>query len=115
MTLKKLKLALAVVGTLFSGCAASAEVTSIPEGALIVDVRTNGEFAEGHYPGAINIPLDTVEDRLAEFGDRQGPIIVYCRSGRRSGIAKDILENAGFTKVQNGGGLDQMIKLKPAS
>lgn len=80
----------------------------IKTGALVVDVRTVAEFASGAYQGAINIPLDQVEKRLADFGDRKRAIVVYCRSGNRSGQAKVILENNGFSNVTNGGGLKDM-------
>jgi phage shock protein E len=80
----------------------------IKSGALVVDVRTPAEFAAGAYPGAINIPLDQVERRLAEFGDHKSSIVVYCRSGNRSGQAKAILGNRGFADVTNGGGLRDM-------
>ena len=80
----------------------------IKAGALVVDVRTPAEFAAGAYQGAINIPLDQVERRLADFGDRKHSIVVYCRSGNRSGQAKVILEKNGFSDVTNGGGLKDM-------
>lgn len=68
---------------------------------LILDVRTAQEFAEGHLPGAINIPHDVVsgdDPRLKGWKDK--PVLVYCRSGRRSGLAADKLEQAGFSQVQ---------------
>ena len=80
----------------------------IKTGALVVDVRTPAEFESGAYKGAINIPLDQVEERLADFGDRKHAIVVYCRSGNRSGRAKAILEKNGFVDVTNGGGLKDM-------
>ena len=80
----------------------------IKAGALVVDVRTPAEFASGAYQGAINIPLDQVEKRLADFGDHKRAIVVYCRSGNRSGQAKVILENNGFSDVTNGGALKDM-------
>jgi phage shock protein E len=80
----------------------------IAAGALVVDVRTPAEFAAGSYPGATNIPLDQVENRLADFGDRKRAIVVYCRSGHRSGQAKGILEKNGFVDVTNGGGFKDM-------
>lgn len=79
-------------------------------GALVVDVRTPQEFAGGHYPGAVNIPVDQVQSRLKEFGDRNSPVVVYCQSGGRSAMAKQILEGAGFTKVTNGGGVADMMR-----
>lgn len=80
----------------------------IKAGALVVDVRTPAEFAAGAYPGATNIPLDQMEKRLADFGDRKRAIVVYCRSGNRSGQAKVILEKNGFSDVTNGGALKDM-------
>jgi phage shock protein E len=80
----------------------------IKAGALVVDVRTLGEFASGAYSGATNIPLCDVGKRLAEFGDRKRSVVIYCRSGSRSGQAKAILERNGFADVTNGGGLAGM-------
>jgi phage shock protein E len=75
----------------------------IRAGALLVDVRTPEEFAQGHLQGAINIPYDQVEALRSEFGkDLNHAIVVYCRSGRRSGIAQDTLERLGYTSVFNG-------------
>ena len=71
------------------------------ENAFIVDVRTPAEFAAGHFEGAVNIPLNTIENALNLF-ENQEQIIVYCRSGARSGNAKKILEKAGHTGVING-------------
>ncbi len=85
----------------------------VAEGAKIVDVRTPGEFATGHFPGAINIPLDSLGNRMREFGkDLASPIVVYCASGGRSGGAKRMLESAGFTNVVNGGGISNMMRLR---
>ena len=72
--------------------------------ALVVDVRTPGEFASGHHPRAVNIPVDQVQSRIAEFGDKKKPVVVYCASGVRSSRAKQALESAGYTQVINAGG-----------
>ncbi|MCW7491383.1 rhodanese-like domain-containing protein [Leptospira sp. 2 VSF19] len=80
----------------------------IDAGALVVDVRTVAEFQSGHYPGAINIPVDQVSKRLDEFGDKNRSIIVYCASGGRSGSAKSFLESIGYSDVTNAGGLSNM-------
>ncbi len=86
----------------------------IKSGALLVDVRTPAEFAEGHLAGARNIPLDQVRNRIAEFGpDRDARIVVYCRSGRRSGLARDALRELGFRQVLNGGGYDALQQAQP--
>jgi phage shock protein E len=74
----------------------------IKEGAFLVDVRTPAEFAEGHVKGSTNIPLDQVPNQLDQFKGKD-QIIVFCRSGNRSGQAKMILERNGFKNVTNGG------------
>jgi len=71
------------------------------QGTLLVDVRTPGEFAQGHAPGAVLIPLDQIGKRLTELGGKDRPIALICRSGNRSGQAQGILEQAGFTKTVN--------------
>ncbi len=87
----------------------------IPEGAdvppsraqLVIDVRTPGEFRSGHIPGAINIPYDQIARGIAEFAkDKSRRIVVYCRSGRRSGIARKTLLEMGYTDVTNAGGYE---------
>lgn len=86
-----------------SGDGAITDLQSIiNEAAFLVDVRTPGEFAEGHVNGSVNIPLDKVPAQLAAFKNKKN-IVVFCRSGGRSGQAKSILEQNGFTNVINGG------------
>ncbi len=79
--------------------------TIIKEGAFLVDVRTPGEFSEGHVNGSVNIPLDTIPNQLAQFESKQN-IVVFCRSGGRSSQAKTFLEQNGFANVINGGTWD---------
>jgi len=92
---------------------ASPEESSAPlsesTGPLIVDVRTPGEFASGAYPGAVNIPLDELPNRIGELGDRGRDLTLYCASGARSAYAVRILSESGFTNLKNGGGLMQMM------
>lgn len=76
--------------------------------ASFVDVRTPEEFAGGHYPGAINIPLDQVAQRIDELKGLPQPIVAYCRSGNRSGMAVSILKQHGITNAINGGGLEEL-------
>ncbi len=76
--------------------------STIEQGAFLVDVREGGEFAAGSVKGAVNIPLGSVAAQLAKFKGKQN-IIVFCRSGNRSGQAKSILEQNGFKNVVNGG------------
>jgi phage shock protein E len=75
----------------------------------VVDVRETNEFALGHFDRAINIPLGIVPLRLDEFKAMKGPIVVYCRSGNRSGMAMNLLKQAGLSEVYNGGGLHDML------
>jgi rhodanese-related sulfurtransferase len=77
-----------------------------------VDVRTPAEFAQGSVKGAINIPLDQIENQLAKFKGKKN-IVVFCRSGNRSSQAKVILEQNGFTNIKNGGSWEDVnAKLK---
>ncbi|MEP7252748.1 MAG: rhodanese-like domain-containing protein [Ginsengibacter sp.] len=88
---------------LFGTSAPAANLQNIiDDGAFLADVRTAGEFTQGHVKGSINIPLDRVSFELAKFKNKKN-IIVFCRSGARSGQAKNILEQNGFTNVINGG------------
>jgi phage shock protein E len=80
--------------------------------ASIVDVRTPGEYDEGHYPGAINIPLNELPSRLDEFKQMKTPIVAYCRSGARSGMAVSLLKQSGINEVINGGSLIDLYNLK---
>jgi len=68
-------------------------------GALIVDVRTAGEFEAGHARGAVNIPFDQIAARAGELPGKDRPVVLYCRTGRRSGIAAAELQKLGFTAV----------------
>lgn len=74
-------------------------------GAKLLDVRTSGEFGSGHLAGALNIPVDVLAGRLAELGDKDVPVVVYCRSGARSARASQILTAAGFHSVADLGGM----------
>ena len=69
----------------------------------IVDVRTEGEFAEGNVQGSINIPLHTVIEKVEELKAMQ-PLVLCCLSGGRSGQATAFLQAQGFDNVHNGGG-----------
>ncbi len=67
---------------------------------VVLDVRTPAEFAEGHVPGAINIPNGELAARVAELADAKSrDIVVYCRSGVRAAQALDVLDKAGFKRL----------------
>lgn len=82
----------------------------INNGAYLVDVRSPGEFSGGSAKGAVNIPLDQIANRADELKGKE-PIVVFCRSGNRSGQAKSILEQKGFKDVINGGTWEQVNNL----
>jgi rhodanese-related sulfurtransferase len=65
---------------------------------VIIDVRTQGEFAEGHVGGSLNIAHDEIEDRATELKSFQ-KIYLYCRSGRRAEVAAGILKGMGFKTI----------------
>jgi phage shock protein E len=74
----------------------------VKEGAVIVDVRTKGEFQAGHIEGSKNIPLDVVKTQVQQLKKSGKRVITVCRSGNRSAMAKSILSSAGI-EVYNGG------------
>ena len=75
----------------------------------VIDVREINEFESCHFEGAINIPLGNIPMRIAELKAMNGPIVVYCRSGNRSGMAMSLLKQAGLIDVYNGGALEDML------
>jgi rhodanese-related sulfurtransferase len=74
----------------------------IKDGAIILDVRTPGEYAGGHVKGSVNIPLDKLSGQVDKLKKKNKVIITCCASGMRSGSAKAILRNAGI-EAHNGG------------
>ena len=78
---------------------------------IIIDVRTQAEWNDGHLEGAILIPYDSIGERIEPVvKDRAKRIYVYCRSGRRSKIAKEALEKLGYKEVVNLGSLEEAAK-----
>ena len=75
----------------------------VAEGAILLDVRSTGEFAGGHLPNAKNIPIEQLPRRLKEVGPKDKPVVVYCLSGSRSAMAASQLQAAGFVRVLNMG------------
>jgi len=75
----------------------------VKQGAIIVDVRTTGEYKRGHIKGSVNIPLDSLKNNLSKL-KKDKCIITCCASGMRSASAKSILKSNGFNEVHNGGG-----------
>ena len=75
----------------------------VKEGAVILDVRTKGEYASGHIRGSVNITLDKLHANLNKLKGKSKPVITCCASGSRSATAKGVLTSNGFTNVHNGG------------
>jgi len=67
---------------------------------FLLDVRTPGEFAQGHVPGAVNIPYEQIAARLAEV-PQDKDVVLYCRSGRRSALAADVLAARGYSRLSH--------------
>ena len=109
-------LGLTVLLMMFSTLATAADQDAnvawqkIEAGALVVDVRTPEEFAQGHLPNAINIPYEQI---ISTFSKKQigkdRSVVVYCRSGNRSGIANKMLVSEGYSNVYNGGGYQMLM------
>ena len=78
-------------------------------GAIIVDVRTPEEFRSGHFKGAENIPLDKIRKEIPLLQKKKKVVILYCRSGSRSGMAKNMLRAAGI-EAYNAGSLGAIRK-----
>ncbi len=67
---------------------------------FVLDVRSPEEFREGHVPGAVNVPYDQIAARIAEV-PKNKDVVLYCRSGRRAGIAADVLAANGYTRLSH--------------
>ena len=100
---------------LFSaGCGPDApiyEVENLSPNALIIDVRTPSEYTSGHIDKAINIPYDVIGFKInAVTSEKDREVLLYCQSGRRSGIALKTLKDLGYRNAKNAGGYDALRK-----
>lgn len=80
------------------------EYKSTPD-AVLVDVRTTEEYAQGHVPESIHIPLDKLPMSLNQLPDKNAPLFVHCLSGSRSGQAVEYLRKHGYSNAKNIGGI----------
>jgi phage shock protein E len=88
----------------------------LQNGALLVDVRTEQEFADGHVDGAVNIEWDKTDDLIAIIGDdKQRQVVFYCRSGNRAGKAKTVLEGKGYKHIFNATGFSALRATEPVN
>ncbi|MDB4522250.1 rhodanese-like domain-containing protein [Gammaproteobacteria bacterium] len=78
------------------------------EGALLVDVRTEDEYRQGAIEGAINHPVQWISSGCI-LEDKETPLVVYCATGMRSRMAKEMLLGAGFNQVYDLGGLQNIL------
>ena len=118
--MKKLMTAVVFAAAMIAPLAASA--ASMPETekgiaqqantkGVWIDVRSAEEFNAGHLQDAINIPHEQILDRIqAVSPDKDAPINLYCRSGRRAEVALNALKKAGYTNVTNHGGYEDLVK-----
>ena len=82
------------------------EIMDTEEGYIILDVRTQEEYDEGHIPGAIVISHEEIEEKAeGMLPDKNQLLLVYCRSGRRSKIAAEALVELGYTNIKEFGGI----------
>ena len=103
--------AVAAAGCMLALAALAADIRNIDvvqgkalqsQGALLLDVREQDEFAEVHAPGSVLVPLGQLKNRINEIRNyERKPVVVICRSGRRSAQAADILNQLGFTSIHN--------------
>jgi phage shock protein E len=84
---------------------------AIKGGALLIDVRSPGEFKTGSVKGAINIPVDSLTNKQSQFKGRE-TIVVFCRSGNRSRMAKGILQQLGIPNVIDGGTWENVASIR---
>lgn len=91
-------------------------VAHFKSGALLIDVRSPGEFASGHLPKAINLPLDGIETALPRrVPDKNQVLLLYCQSGMRSGSASGRLKRVGYANALNLGSYARASQICKAS
>jgi phage shock protein E len=108
LLLRRAGLVVALVALVGSVAACAADSSpSVEADAMVIDVRTPEEFADGHLEGAVNLSVEdgSLQEALVDL-DPDASYVVYCRSGRRSAIAAELMAAAGFTSVEDLGAID---------
>lgn len=96
---------------LFAAGCSTAPARQLPETAILIDVRTSEEFDQRSLPGTILIPHDKIAETIFQkVSDKNTPIAVFCRSGRRSAIARKTLIDLGYTNITDLGGIEDAAK-----
>ena len=89
-----------------SGCCSTESKISMENNAVLLDVRTPEEHKSGYLEGAVLLPLAELESKIfSKVADKNTPVYIYCRSGRRAGTAVEKLKTMGYTDLHNLGGL----------
>lgn len=105
---------------IFAACAVQAQHVTFNGNkvAAIIDVRNPEEYAGGHIAGAINLPYERVGQGIQTIKGvhKDSPVLLYCRSGRRSALARTKLQQQGYRRVMDGGAMTELIKtIKPCT
>lgn len=108
--MKKIRTFLLMMGALLgiTGCATREQIPlPMPENARLIDVRSENEFNAGHLKGALLIPHTEIGEKIKNtVPDKDTPLYLYCRSGRRVGIAIGVLKELGYKTLYNLGGME---------
>ena len=111
--MKKIILAAILLPALFI-CGCCQTESSIPADSILLDVRSEAEFAAGHLPGAINISHEQIKEKISSaVPNKNTTLLLYCRSGRRVKAAIQMLSELGYTKTVDLGGIDEAAKSAP--
>ena len=102
---------MALAGTLVGCLGPKGGKMKLPDNAALLDVRQADEFSVGHIDGAVLVPHDTIVEKIGTVvPDKNTPVYVYCRSGRRSAIAVEAMKKLGYTNLIDLGGMDEAKK-----
>ncbi|MGE6659885.1 rhodanese-like domain-containing protein [Pseudomonas sp. NPDC077408] len=115
------RLLIALMATVTTTAAIAAQVDQsaalkalLRTNTVLIDVRTELEFAEGALPGATRIETENLAERITAIApDKDAPVVLYCRSGRRASAAQELLQGLGYSQVINAGGYQDLNGLVP--
>lgn len=108
-----MRLLILLLFSLFGAPTLAEKIKTGEEMTIWIDVRTAEEYAQGHIAGSINIPYEIIGGEISSITRNvDSDIRVYCRSGRRSGVAMDTLKGMGYANVINEGGYEDLLQRK---